>query len=281
MFPWVYGFTWDAGNVIFLGIFFTVVGIIAGTVTLAALRAYKDHRARRHEAIRWQGDFHDLPGNARACRHEMTGELKQRNCPNGFDCRICQLHGRLLEVRQDGTALQDNSLPQLALSPDFDMPQDRLYHRGHTWVKMEVDGTATIGLDDFCIRMLGTPEDVTLPPVGTLVHVNGSGWHIRRNGTVIRILSPIEGCVTETGSPEQGWYLKVRPLATGIDTRHLLHGEEIRPWIRREMDRLVASVGSVMHSPTLADGGEPVKDFAQALPDAHWDGILGELFLEP
>ena len=57
---------------IFLGIFFTVAAIIAGTVTLAAVRAYKDHVFMKHEAIQWMGDFHDLPQSARVCRHVLT-----------------------------------------------------------------------------------------------------------------------------------------------------------------------------------------------------------------
>ncbi len=75
MFPGVYGFTWDAGNVIFLGIFFTVAAVIAGTLGLAVKRAYKDHAMKKHEMIRWHRDFHDLPQRARTCRHVLTGEL--------------------------------------------------------------------------------------------------------------------------------------------------------------------------------------------------------------
>ncbi len=212
---------------------------------------------KKHETIQWLGDFHDLPQGARTCRHVLTGELQERTCPNGFDCRGCDLHQRLLKGEKD--ALQP------AQASGFQMPLDRLYHRGHTWVKLEADGTATVGLDDFSLRLFGTPDTIDLPPVGTQVHVNRPGWIMHKRDSVVRILSPVDGSVIEIGGPEQGWYLRVRPLAPGIDTRHLLHGEEVRLWIAGEMERLRAHLQGVDLAPTLAD----------------WDGIWGEMFLEP
>src|SRR5512140_2531920 len=136
MFPGIYGFTWDTGNLIFLGIFFTVAAIIAGTVTLAAVRAYKDHMLKKHEAIEWAQDFHDLPQSARICRHVLTGELKQRRCPHGFDCRACDQHQALVANNQadDANIPGKKTAPQPIHASGFRMPLDRLYHRGHTWV---------------------------------------------------------------------------------------------------------------------------------------------------
>lgn len=282
MFPGVYGFMWDAGNLVFLGIFFTVAAVIAGTVALAAIRAYKDHKLKKHESIRWMEDFHDLPLSARECRHMLTGKLKQRTCPNGFDCRVCDQHEAMVKNHQgnEGDLQENKGVLQPVLASGFRLPLDRLYHRGHTWVKMEADGTATVGLDDFCTRLFGTPEKIDLPPVGSRIHVNRAGWKMHSRGSTVRILSPIDGTVMETGGPGKGWFLKVLPQAS-IDTRHLLRGEEVQAWISGEMERLRASLRGVDFVPTLADGGEPVADFPASAPDADWDGVWGEMFLEP
>ena len=76
MFPWVYGFSWTMGNVIFLGLFFTVVAIIGATMVLSLLRTYRDIQAHKAETIRWESEFHDLPVSELRCRHEFTGEFK-------------------------------------------------------------------------------------------------------------------------------------------------------------------------------------------------------------
>lgn len=282
MFPWVYGFTWDAGNIIFLGTFFAVVAVVAGTVTLAAFRAYRNHKLDMHEKIRWMEDFHDLPRRARTCRHVLTGELAHRTCPNGFDCRGCEKHSEMLErPGQGAAAVAAEGEPALSGAPAFTLPLDRLYHRGHTWVRMEEDGVATIGLDDFAIRLLGTPEHVELPPVGSRIRVNGPGWRMKRNGSTVRVLAPVDGEVVETGNMQEGWYLKVRPLGPQIDTRHLLHGREVHAWISAEMDRLRRFLGGAEPVPTMADGGEPVADFTKSQPHLNWDAIWGEMLLEP
>lgn len=281
MLPGVYGFTWDAGNLIFLGIFFAVTAVIAGTVSLAAVRAHRHHRLKNHGSIAWLRDFHDLPQSARVCRHVLTGELRERTCPNAFDCRVCDRHREFLqsyEENGDGRGPKDPLRP--ARVPGFRMPLDRLYHRGHAWVKMEADGLATVGLDEFAGRVFGTPDEVELPPVGTHLHANRPGWKIRRRGTGVRVLAPLDGTIVATGGPEKGWYLKVQPPAT-IDTRHLLHGDEVQQWISAELERLRGLMRGAQAIPMLADGGEPAADIAAAAPEADWDGIWGEVFLEP
>src|ERR1035437_1141115 len=92
MFPGVYGFQWSAGYLIFLGIFFSVLAVIAVTLAMVARRTYLAYRARRAGALRWQADFQDLPASDRACRHDIDGRLPGRLCFNGFDCRFCTRH---------------------------------------------------------------------------------------------------------------------------------------------------------------------------------------------
>ena len=281
MFPFVYGFTWDAGNIIFLGLFFSAVAVIVSTLAVATMRARRDFVLRKVESIRWESDFHDLPSTSRKCRHEFTGEFKQRTCDNAFECSECATHAKLLEhASLTAGATRQNENVQSKIY-GFDMPQERLYHRGHTWVRPEVDGTATIGIDDFGARLVGLPDDVELPPVGSRIHVNGTAWHVKKNDTDVRILAPVDAEVVETGGPEKDWYLKVKPVGEKIETGHLLKGSEIHPWLMREVERLQISLAVDSVGATLADGGEPVKDFSKSYPGANWDSVLGEMFLEP
>jgi hypothetical protein len=74
----------------------------------------------------------------------------------------------------------------------------------------------------------------------------------------------------------QGWWLKVRPADTNFT--HLLRGEEIRPWMMREIERLQLAL-SAEGAPTLADGGVPVEDLPKSCPKADWDAVCGEMFL--
>jgi hypothetical protein len=277
MLPWNYGFHWSAGPVIFLGAFYTVLVVVLTTVITAMVRSQRALAANRAESIRWHSDFHDLPAQDRVCRHVLTGEFKQRECPNAFDCRQCQTHAGMLAKRP----LAPPADPDEEIF-GMPFPLDRLYHRGHTWLHQEKDGTVTIGLDELGMRLLGAPDALTLPQPGTRISTNGTAFHARKREADVRVLSPVDGEVMETGGMAQGWFLRVRPDALGEPAfRHLLRGSEIRPWLMREMERLQLALSAEGAAPTLADGGVPVADIAASYPKADWDAVCGEMFLHP
>jgi hypothetical protein len=277
MFPWNYGFHFGSASYIFLGAFYTVLVIVATTLAAAFLRARRALRNDQSESIRWHSDFHDLAPADRVCRHVLTGEFKHRECPNAFDCRQCTTHAKLIAHCPAAPSAE-------AESDIFGMsfPADRLYHRGHTWVRQESDGTVTVGLDDLGARLIGTPDAVILPEPGTKISANGTAFRVRRREADVRILSPVDGEVVETGGVDRPYFLRVRPVEGRMDLRHLLTAAEIKPWLMREMERLQLALTMEGASvPSLADGGVPVSDIAAAYPDTDWDAVCGEMFLEP
>ncbi len=280
MLPGVYGFSWSASNVIFLGVFYGVISLMICTIAIAAYRAQGDFKSRKDSVVRWEADFEDLTVAARACRHELAGEVKRRTCDNGFECGSCPTHAKLLQRRANSPAAGSAAAGS---GPIFGLqaPGDCLYHRGHAWVRLECDGTATVGLDDFGTRLIGEPERVILPGIGTVLRLHSGGWQIQKSGFLIKILSPLYGEVIETGGLDQGWYLRLKPSGDGFDTQHLLQGPEIRPWLLRESERLQDALAADGMGQCLADGGELVKDVPSAYPDADWEAIWGNLFLEP
>lgn len=275
MFPGVDGFHWTAGHLIFLGVFFSVVIIIAGTVVMASIRAGRDGGAQNIEHLRWASTFHDLPERDRACRHELTGEFQRRTCKLEFGCCLCETHAKLAARQSQPVAARAGGEEDIF---GLRFPLDRLYHRGHTWARTEEDGTITVGLDDLGRRLVGIPDVLELPAAGSRVEVNGTAWRVVKSGASVRVLSPVEGIVVDTGDPESDWVLKVRP--TDTTTTHLLRGAEIRVWIGRELEKLQLLMGSAGTGASLADGGVMVQDASLICPEDRWDGVLAGIFLE-
>lgn len=273
MLPWVYEFHWTAFHITFLLIFFTVFVFVVSTVILAMRRTQQAEKDNTMESIQWHSDFDDLSPAFKVCRHELNGDVKHRVCDHGFDCRSCTVHPLLVSKQQKHPLLQFEVY-------GFTMPPYRMYHRGHTWVQEENDGTYKIGIDDFGTRILGRAYSVELPPVGTRLSVNGKGMLVKKSNMNIRILSPIDGEVIEQGDSEKGWYLKVKADDSKKVTAHLLKGEEIPNWILRELERLQISFATCGVGATLADGGELAPDFHRHYPKADWDGVIGQMFLE-
>jgi len=105
----------------------------------------------------------------------------------------------------------------------------------------------------------------------------------------VELMTPIEGEVIETnplmtGQPGlatsdpygRGWLFKVRTSELGRNLSNLLSGSLARRFMEDSKERLqlqlMALSGSVM-----ADGGEPVADFARHLPEEDWRHLVNEL----
>lgn len=274
MFPGIDGFHWTVGHILFLSLFFAVALTIATTVLSAVLGTARTFRAHRAIDLCWKSDFAELPESDRRCRHELAGRVIFRTCDNAFDCRSCERYSQFAV------------LPARAIANPLGLnyPEDRLYHRGHTWVKAEPDGTVTIGLDELADHLIGWPDSVKLPETNGELELNQTAWRIRKNGNEIPVRAPLEGTVIAVGGPQQGWYLKIRPrldLHDPATLRHLLRGPELHGWMSRELERLQLQLSPPNAAPSLADGGVLVPGLMDAMPDAKWDTVLADTFLEP
>ena len=269
MFPWVDGFRWSVGHIVFLSSFFAVVLTIVSTVASAAWRTACDFRAHRATELCWRENFAALPKAERHCRHALAGRVASRICDNAFDCCQCA------------------KFPELAALPPkihsenagINYSDQRLYHRGHTWVRPEEDGSVTVGLDDFAQHLIGHPDFVALPVKGGEIERDGVAWRMMKNGYEIRVRAPLEGTVVETGGAEEGWYLRLRPRSP-VDLRHLLYGAEVAGWLSRELDRLQLQFSARDAASCLADGGTLIPDLMDVMPTADWDTVLASTFLE-
>lgn len=273
MFPGIDGFHWTFGHVLFVCLFFAVAVTIVATVVSAAWRTRRDFRSRRAINLWWRAEFADLPVTDRRCRHELAGRVISRGCDNAFDCAHCEKYPQFAVLPATG------HVGALGLH----YPDHRLYHRGHTWVEAGEDGTVMVGLDSLAEHLVGRPDFVDMPEVGDELDLNQSAWRMKKNGREIQVRAPIDGTVIAVGGPDEGWYLKMRP---GRDPhqpatlRHLLRGPEVHGWIARDLERLQLQLRSPNTPPALADGGVLLPDLMNALPQADWDSVLADTFLQ-
>jgi hypothetical protein len=270
VFPWSPEFAWDVPHVVFFGALYAVLATILATLATAVRRARRTARRGLSHAVAWQADFEELPAPSRACRHQLTGVAPGRCCERGFDCRGCRKH-RELEAVAAATPGGDSRAP--------DEADGRFYHRGHAWARPEADGTVTVGLDELGARLLGPDAELRLPGPGAPLHANGPLARARSRGRDVRLLAPIDGTVLEVLQQGPRFTLRVDPGPV-LDLRHLLSGREARVWAVRELERVQAACAGVA-GVALADGGELVDDVAGAVPDSRFDGLLGDVFLEP
>jgi glycine cleavage system H protein len=103
---------------------------------------------------------------------------------------------------------------------------DRKYTKSHEWLKLESDGTATVGITDHAQNSLGDITFVQLPKVGAALKAGesfgvvesvkaASDLYLPVAGTVVAVNTALDGAPeTVNQSPyDNGWMLKLKVTA--------------------------------------------------------------------
>ncbi len=106
-----------------------------------------------------------------------------------------------------------------------DIPQDLKYTKSHEWVRVEDDGSITIGITDHAQGLLGDMVFVELPDVGDEFEAEQDCAVIESVKAASDIYCPIEGEVIAVNeeladAPEQinvnayheGWLFRIKPF---------------------------------------------------------------------
>jgi glycine cleavage system H protein len=175
------------------------------------------------------------------------------------------------------------------------LPDDRMYSRGHMWIKHESTTTATIGIDHVGAYFLRPVVSVVLPQTPSRVEYNSPcAWLVLREGT-IALRSAASGIGTESNAElldhpylllddpyTSGWILRIAETAkSGTD---LLNSHNFTPLFHKEMaamkekfsaafNKLQPAIGS-----TLYDGGQPVKSIYEIIGRKKYFEIMSRLF---
>ncbi len=103
------------------------------------------------------------------------------------------------------------------------VPSDLKYAKSHEWLKLESDGTATVGITDYAQSSLGDITFVQLPKVGAVLKAGdtfgvvesvkaASDLYAPAAGTVLAVNSVLDSAPeTVNQAPYQdGWMLKIK-----------------------------------------------------------------------
>ncbi len=114
------------------------------------------------------------------------------------------------------------------------LPPDREYAKSHEWLKLEGDGTATVGISDHAQSSLGDITFVQLPKVGAVLRAGDVFGVVESVKAASDLYAPVAGTVTEVNvalenapetvnrSPyEDGWMIRLK-LADSVPAGALL-----------------------------------------------------------
>lgn len=172
----------------------------------------------------------------------------------------------------------------------FETPDGVYFHQGHTWATPDDGDLVKVGMDDFAWRLLGPPDGLGLPSVGTGLSEGERAWAVDVAAESIPMLSPVSGEVVAMNeavvqSPQlasdpygQGWLLKVRVPSRSAALKNLLSGRLARAWMADTVERLRAMPAGDLGT-VLPDGGMPVDGFARVIAPERWGEVAREFLL--
>jgi len=160
---------------------------------------------------------------------------------------------------------------------------------GHTWLSLNQDGTANVGIDDFAQNVVGVMDKLLLPRVGQEVRRGDEIFSICQGERKATFCAPVHGVVesvneTLANNPAEvktdpylkGWVCSLRPKNLASNLRQMLIAEEALAWLKSEVTRFREFILSRPFEDTalgrvLQDGGEVTSGVLELMDDKTWD----------
>ena len=227
--------------------------------------------------------------NQGKCRHMLSGRISYGLCSYSYNCSKCPFD----QMIEDTSYLPNLKPPVVDATSGFSVARDHYYHFGHSWARVEYGGRVRIGVDDFAMRLLGYPDEIEIPCLGSGVVQNRPGAVLKRNGKEAPTLSPMDGTViavnhnvlsnTTVANQDpygKGWLMVIQPSSLRSNLKNLFFGTESLAWVDDEFFKLQKLMGDVfgedIQYKMAATGGEAISDIYGEVPEIGWDRLVSE-----
>lgn len=239
-------------------------------------------RVASGKQISWQDAMRKKPSLSRICRHSLTQRVGARVCGHNYDCSRCDFDQFFEDVATPRTWAAAADVQDVR---GVEVPSDHYFHNGHTWARIESGGGIRVGMDDFAMKLLGTPEALDLPLMGKELEQNEVGWGLKRRRKLADVRSPVGGVITEVNAKarensrwvndkpyEDGWLFMLRTPDVKRTVKDLMADTESLDWMNGEVGRLEAMIEEV-GGPLATDGGHLARDIYGNFPKLGWEKL--------
>lgn len=142
------------------------------------------------------------------------------------------------------------TIKESTLKNEFNVPSGIFIAPEHTWVSIEMDGTARIGIDDFVRKILGKIDKVELPELEKKIKKGEALFRITRENQQFDFPTPVSGKVTMINTEhidhpewfvakpfELSWMCCIEPLNLSDDLHSLKIGQGTIAWYEKEIEK--------------------------------------------
>lgn len=167
---------------------------------------------------------------------------------------------------------------------------ERYFHPAHSWVRVDVGETVSVGVDDLFQRILGRLTLVDFPKLGTTVRQGESLATLHHGGRSLVQIAPVSGRIIKLNSSlysrptlindspyTSGWIAKIAPSDLHFELRNLLRDAVADRW-HEALRRMIVGLFTPRVQPVLQDGGQIVENVGDLLDEEEWEQLVHEFF---
>ncbi len=168
---------------------------------------------------------------------------------------------------------------------EFNVPAGIFVSQNHTWVNIEMNGVARVGIDDFARKLISDIDGVDLPKPNKEIKKGEQLFAVKHNAHAINFASPLSGKITlvnaeHTEHPEWigskpfelSWMCCIEPSNLAEELHSLKIGADTLNWYRKEIDKY----GEIVNAIEKENRSSPGKDADKAGQRKADEQFLGE-----
>lgn len=178
---------------------------------------------------------------------------------------------------------------------EFSIPGGVFIAKNHTWVSMNQEGIAKVGIDDFANKLIGKIEAIELPNLGMNIKAGQPLFTVKQGTRSVTFLSPVSGKISKintlleqnlsalTITPyERNWVCALDAENLDNEIKELRIGKSAVAFYQEDIDRFNIMMKELIR--TEKKEGEYVEESQlyigqlEKLSDVNWEKVVAEFF---
>ena len=179
------------------------------------------------------------------------------------------------------------------LTYEFAIPGGVFISAGHSWVSMEQDGAAKIGIDDFAKKLIGKIDSIEFPNLGMTVKKGQPLFTVKQGTRSVTFNSPVSGKVTrintvlksdlevlDISSYNSNWICIIDADDLDTELKDLTIGKTAVSFYETDLDRFIELRNKSVKpkDDVLRPENELQIGEFENMDDADWDKMVTEFF---
>ncbi|MFO7524646.1 MAG: response regulator [Ignavibacteriaceae bacterium] len=180
-------------------------------------------------------------------------------------------------------------------SGEFAIPGGVFIANSHTWVSMNQEGIAKVGMDDFAKKLIGKVESVDLPNLGMNVKAGQPLFTIKQGNRKVIFNAPVSGVVKSINTLlkenlealditpyERNWFCAIDTDNIDNEIKELHIGKSAVSFYQKDIEHFKNVMKDIVKTEKKED--EYVNENQlyigqlEKLSDVHWEKVVSEFF---